>query len=169
MFSPNENMMRASGPHNAAMPKAHQVVHGQPGSGDIVIADHVHSGHVDVIPGHRDGGDLLGDLPQYRRGKAVRDEDEALDLELLESVDFCSLERGVISTANEHRGETVLAHFCLNAVQDFGEDGVVQIENENAECSTFLDRETSRCSVRAISQLIGGTKNSFPTLLADLR
>jgi hypothetical protein len=145
--------------HDAFVTQAHQVIDCEPGAGHIVVTDHVHAGDSNVVTRHGHGGYFAGDLLEHVGSEAVGDEDQSLDLKLLKGVDFRSFQCRVFSAADQHGGEPVLSDLCLDTIEDFGKNRVVEIKDQYSERPTLFGYEASGGGVWSISELSRGPLN----------
>jgi hypothetical protein len=105
------------------------MIDSHPGASNVVITDHVQSWNRNVVASHGDRRDFACHLSQALRTQAVRDEDESLDLELQQGVDFVALSRGVVTSADQHGAKPLLADLGLNTVQNLRKNRIMKVKN----------------------------------------
>ena len=150
------------------MAEADEVPDGDGRARDVVVADGVHARARHVPTRDDDGRHLVRERAQRAGRQPVRDQDQALDLELEQLVELHLLQRGIGAPGHEHRAVAVGAHLGLHPVEDLREDGIVQVEDQDADGAAASVGEAAGCGVGAVPELRGGREDGVPAGLADL-
>ena len=121
-----------------------------------------------VPPRDDDRRHLVGERAEGGRRQPVRDEDQALHLELQQLLELGLLVDGVGAARDEHGAVAMGADLGLDAVEDLREDGVVQVEDEDADGAAAPVREAAGRRVGAVPELAGRREDGVAAGLADL-
>ena len=75
----------------------------------------------------------------------------------------------VAPAVEDEHGEAVVVGHRFDAEEDFGEEGVVDVVDDDAERLAALLSEVAGVEVRPVAEVVGGAEDGPPSALGDFR
>ena len=136
------------------MTKSDEVVDGECGTDRVVGGDRVDARVVGSGGDDHGGGDM-GSLLECIVVESGTDEDERLDLELQMGVDGSPFATGISPAVEDQHREAVFVGCSLDAGDDFGEEGIVDVVDDDAECLCALLSQAASVQVGEVTKRRG--------------